>query len=339
MRIFNIMMSRDLGGIQQAYLDYNEALLMQNHRVINISSVFAKINNQLNSNHKLFNLSNWCFISKIYLWFLVILYKPDAIICHGNRAISFAVAFKVKKIPIIGVSHNYSYKYLRKCDYVITLTNKLKQHLIDHDFNEEHLFSLPNMVRILHHYQLPEYKSPIVIGSFGRFVVKKGFIYLIEAIAILKQNNHNVKLLLGGDGVEKENLQKKVKELKLENDVIFYGWVNDKKDFFGQIDLFCLPSVIEPFGIILLEAIEHSKPIVSTKSGGPEEIIRNNIDGLLTETESSSDLAEKLQLAITDLQMTQKFTKSAYYNLLENYDIKKLSNKLGKILLAITNVI
>ena len=56
MRVFNIMMSRDLGGIQQAYLDYSEALKMHNHEVINISSMSAKINQLLQSNHTLPNI-------------------------------------------------------------------------------------------------------------------------------------------------------------------------------------------------------------------------------------------------------------------------------------------
>ena len=115
MRVFNIMMSRDLGGIQQAYLDYSEALKMHNHEVINISSMNAKINQLLQSNHTLPNIGQWCIFSKILLRILIVFYKPKVIICHGNRAINFAKAFKQRNSIIIGVSHNYSYKYLKKC--------------------------------------------------------------------------------------------------------------------------------------------------------------------------------------------------------------------------------
>jgi len=332
MRIFNVMMSRGLGGIQQAYLDYHEALKIQGHEVINISSSGAKINRQLQSNKTLLNIAPWCFLSKIYMGILIAIYKPDLIICHGNRAVSFSIAFRPKQLPLIGVSHNYSYKHLKKCDYVITLTDKLREHLILHGLDSERLLSIPNMTRITHDYQPTSYKTPVIIGSFGRFVAKKGFVYLIESINLLKQSGHNVHLLLGGDGEDKAMLVEKTSELQLENEVTFCNWVNDKDAFFEQIDIFCLPSTIEPFGIILLEAMEHSKPIISTKSGGPEEIIRNNVDGLLAEIESGKALANKLQLVINDQKMAKQLAQSAYLRLKEDYDIKVVSGKLSKIL-------
>lgn len=332
MRIFNIMMSRDLGGIQQAYVDYHDALTMQGHEVINITSIFSRINRQSPARHYLPNLAPWCFFSKLYLWLLVVIHKPDIIICHGNRAISFASAHKQKPIPLIGVSHNYSYKYLRKCDYVLTLTQKLKEHLIAHGFDRTRLLSIPNMIKVKLQYKQTTPNNPIIIGSYGRFVAKKGFLHLIEAIQTLKTNGDNVKLLLGGDGPDKYLLIEKIKELQLEDNVIFHGWVDNKENFFQKIDLFCLPSTVEPFGIILLEAMEHSKPIIATKSGGPEEIIRDTIDGLLTPAGSSWDLAGKLYQAIANPIETENMAKSAYSRLNENYNIEVVSIQLSKIL-------
>ena len=71
MPIFNIMVSRELGGIQQAYLDYNEALQETGYQVINISSAYALINDQLTDSIKLPTLTSWCIISKIYLRILI----------------------------------------------------------------------------------------------------------------------------------------------------------------------------------------------------------------------------------------------------------------------------
>lgn len=335
MKIFNIMMSRGLGGIQQAFLDYHEALTLQNHEVINITSIGAQINNKITTYYSLPNIAPWCYISKIYLKMLVEIHKPDVIICHGNRAIIFINAFKSTNIPVVGVSHNYSYKHLKKCDYVIVLTEQLKNYLIEHGFEPNILLNIPNMIRISNDYVKKPYQSPVIIGSFGRFVNKKGFKYLIESINLLKQRNYNIRLLLGGGGEEKELLIQKVQEFDLEKEVTFVDWVNDKDSFFNQIDIFCLPSITEPFGIILLEAIEHSKPIVSTKSGGPEEIIRDSTDGLLVEVESAQDIANKLQMIIDNENWGHKLSYSAYERIKENYSIdlvaKKLSNVIGQL--------
>lgn len=330
MYIFNIMMSRDLGGIQQAYIDYQDALNMSGYKVVNISSMAAQINDQLVPSHKLPNIASWCILSKIILFFLYLKYRPKVVICHGNRAIQFTSLIK-KKVPTIGVAHNYSYKYLKKCDYVIYLTTALKTHLIDHGIVADKLLFLPNMVRINHKYCETTYSNPVVIGAMGRFVNKKGFVYLLEAIAELVSTGANPILLLGGDGEEKEHLTAKVQELNIASNVIFHGWVHDKEDFFSKIDIFCLPSTIEPFGIILLEAIEHSKPVIATRSGGPEDIIRDQEDGLLVVPFSGQELAVKLQKLITNPRYANKLAKSAYDRLISKYDIKIVSKQLSEI--------
>lgn len=331
MYVFNIMMSRDLGGIQQAYIDYCDALNMSGYKVVNIASVAAQINDKLVPHHRLPNIASWCILSKIILFFLHLAYKPKVVICHGNRAIQFTSLIR-GKVPTVGVSHNYSYKYLKKCDYVICLTNSLKAHLIEHGIGAEKLLFLPNMVRISHKYSETTYSNPVVIGAMGRFVNKKGFVYLLEAIAELISIGANPILLLGGDGEEKENLVKKVEELNIANNVIFCGWVSDKEDFFSKIDIFCLPSTVEPFGIILLEAIEHSKAVIATKSGGPEDIIRDQEDGLLVEPFSGQELAVKMQKLITNPRYANKLAKSAYDRLISKYDIKVVSKKLSEII-------
>jgi glycosyltransferase involved in cell wall biosynthesis len=331
------MMSRDLGGIQQAYIDYSEALLMQNHEVINISSIKAKINNDLQPNHTLHNFGSWCFLSKIFLNILIRKYKPNVVICHGNRAINFVYrAAKKNGIKIVGISHNYSYKALEKCDLIIALTQDLKQHLIKQNIPEEQISLLPNMVRIEKEYVKPHYKPPIHVGSLGRFVQKKGFADLITSVKLIKQAGHNVKLIIGGDGVEKKNLENMVGKLNLKNHVQFLGWVDDKNKFFNQIDIFCLPSISEPFGIILLEAIIQSKPIVATNSGGPQEIIRDQQDGLIANINSPEDLAKCLIKLITDQEYAQNMSESAYYKVKKDYDIKSVSGQLSQILINLT---
>jgi hypothetical protein len=65
------MVGRDLGGLQQVFIDYDVALRMHDHQVINISSVFAKINRHVPRSIKLPVLTRTCFLSKIYLRILI----------------------------------------------------------------------------------------------------------------------------------------------------------------------------------------------------------------------------------------------------------------------------
>jgi len=332
MLIFNIMVSRELGGIQQAYLDYNEALQETGYQVINISSAYALINDQLTNSIKLPTLTSWCILSKIYLRLLIALYRPSVIIAHGGRAINFAAALKPKSAKLIGVAHNYSYKRLKKCDYVIVITDHLRQYMTDNGYDNDRIFQIPNMLRINLKYEESKFHKPIVIGSYGRFVKQKGYEYLLDALAILKHREYNVRLVLGGGGEDEEQLKNKSKELDINEITTFPGWIKDKKKFFAEIDIFCLPSIHEPFGIVLLEAMEYSKPIVSTKCEGPSEILDHNVDALLATVNSAEDLADKLTEFVDNPEKAKNCAKSAYSKLCSKYDIKIVSRKLGDII-------
>lgn len=327
------MLARDLGGIQQAFVDYSTALKKQGHEVINITSFFARINKSSGGSVKLPNLGNWCIVSRLYLRLLITFYKPDLLIAHGGRAIDFAISFKPSGIPLVGVAHNYQAKRLKKCDYIISITNILIKHLTSIGFDPQKLFLIPNMHEVKTVYLPKPFRKPLVIGSFGRFVAKKGFNFLLEAVSLLKLKGYNVKLMLGGGGTEEKILRKLVRDLNLDQEVTFTGWVQNKQAFFEQIDIFCLPSVSEPFGIILLEAMEYSTPIVATKSGGPTEILQHEENALLTEIASASDLADKIAILVDQPATAQKMAFFAYLHLTKNYDIDVVGKNLSDILL------
>ena len=205
------MLSRDLGGIQQAFLDYNAALEMQKIDVINITSYKAKINsfllsirchsresgnpvkhisfftklklffldscfrrNDIGRNFKLPNLVPIDPLSVLILKYIIYKIKPDIIIAHGNRAINFSKFAKSQNIKLIGIAHNYSLKGLRKCDFIIALTHHMKEFLLKNNFAESRICTLPNMINISKDFTPNKtYRKPIVIGVLARFVTKR----------------------------------------------------------------------------------------------------------------------------------------------------------------------
>lgn len=349
MKIFNIMLSRDLGGVQQAFLDYALALQSQNLEITNITSLYAKINASLDSLQrgcKLPNLGPWDPLSVFGLMLELRLHKPDVIIAHGNRAISFALKARIislagqKKPVIVGVAHNYSTKWLQKCDYIIVLTNHMKQYLLNLGVPDYKLQHIPNMINLSNDALLPARKnqgtqSTLVIGTFARFVKKKAIDLFLESLAILKSKGYQFKAIIGGDGEERKALMDLAVKFKLTEQVKFTGWVQDKQKFFSEIDIFCLPSKHEPFGIILLEAMASGVPIVSTKTEGPIEILTHKQDALLAEIDAA-DLADKIAYIIENMDKAKTYTNNAYLRLTQNYVIDVVSQKLAKFLTSIT---
>jgi glycosyltransferase involved in cell wall biosynthesis len=338
--VMNIMLSRDLGGIQQAFLDYNTALRRQNCSVINVVSRGAEVikSSAIENAHQIINLGPIDFISKIQLGRIFNEYKPDVVIAHGNRAMSFSRSIKAKGAPIVGVAHNYSIKGLKKCDYVIAITEHLASFLVENGFDKNKVILTPNMIDITQERAAPRNSQDIlVIGAMGRFVKKKGFDNFLHSLSLLKGRGVKFKAVIGGSGEEEDRLKQLCIKLQLENVVDFIGWVENKKNFFDQVDIFCLPSRHEPFGIILLEAMSYKKPVLSTRSEGPSEIIKNGRNGLLCLVDRPDDMATKLKKLLLDRDYATKLGENGYLSLMANYEMDLVGKKLVMNLQRIIN--
>lgn len=340
MRIFNIMVSRKLGGLEQSFLDYRNAL--RNHDVMNITSSFAAINNKTDS-IKLPNFFPWCIFSKLYLYILILIYRPDVIICHGGRSINFASFSKILKIstPIIAVSHGYSIKHILKCDYIIALDESLKEHFINHGFPKERIFIAPNMIDIKKYDGKDKkdlLKQTHIVGTLGRLEEEKGFIYLIEAIKILKDQNYNIKLKIAGSGSIETDLHNKVKDLNIEDNVEFLGWIENKDILFNNIDIFCAPSIFESFGIVALEAMSKKLPIVVSDASGFQNIFENNKDALIVGKKSSKDIASAIKKLVNNQNLAINLGQNAYNKAILQYDKKIVTELINNIVIRIHSI-
>lgn len=338
MRILHGMFARGLGGIEQAFVNYTVSMLKGGHEVFCVISKGAAIKARLNeviadypkklhlievSNYGKFDIINKAKIKQISK-----AKKIDIFFAHGNRSISFFLpASKALKLPLVAVAHNYSYKYILKCDYIFSITNHLKNFLISKGFSQEKIFITPNSL---------DYKVSLTddtsttkthctstgkktIGVMARFVPKKGVDVFLHACGALKDKGHNFQALIAGTGDEMNKLQALRDNLGLSGMVKFIGWVHNQNDFYSQIDVFCLPSLHEPFGIVILEAMSQQKPIVSTKTEGPVEILSNNEDALLVEVGHAGELAIALEKILLGEVNTNELAASSYKKLTSNY--------------------
>jgi glycosyltransferase involved in cell wall biosynthesis len=334
MKILNIMLSRGLGGIEQSYIDYSKMLKVQNIEHSNISSYFAKINKMQKPDYLLTNCGSWDSFSVSKLKNIIKKESPDIIIAHGRRAAEFTLKAKNARIKVISIIHSEKLKIINKADHIISLTERMRLETIRQHIDKNKVSVLPNSIdtdSILPKYD-KEFQSPPVIGAMGRLVYKKGFDVFLESLAILKKEGVQFKAILAGKGPEERNLKSLVSDFGLENFVEFTGWVKDKPDFFQKIDVFCLPSRLEPFGIVLLEAMANKVPVISANCSGPSEIIKHMKDGFLLQENSASKLAAGLEYMITQEEEAKKYAENAYIKVKDKYDTKILSKKLKNVI-------
>jgi len=333
MHIINAMFSRGLGGIEQCFVDYCEAIIAHGHKVTAIIHHDAKIRKSLeNKGINIVNVKNfggWDPLAKSYLKKILKQSNPDAVIAHGNRAVSLLKpAAKKQNCPMVGVTHNYSVKKLIGLDAIFAITDDLKKHVIANGQAENTIYRIPNMIKMPGAMpKMRNFHSPVVIGTMGRFVKKKGFDIFLRSLAILQEQGIDFKAIIGGTGEEEQSLKSLANKLAIADKTNFIGWVNNKEQLFDNIDIFCLPSLHEPFGIILLEAFMSGRPVITSASEGPIEIATNNKDCLVTETGSAEAMADAIKQLINDRKLAKILPQEAFKTA-SKYEIKAVGQMI-----------
>ncbi|MBI3914140.1 MAG: glycosyltransferase family 4 protein [Chloroflexi bacterium] len=142
--------------------------------------------------------------------------------------------------------------------------------------------------------------------AMGRLVEKKGFDLLIRAFAQIAGEFPRVELLIAGDGEERARLEKEIRELHLENRVRLLGFADRTKTIalFLGCEFFVLSSRIEPFGIVVLEAMAAGKAVLATRSGGVVDLVQPGVNGLLVEPDIDS-LARGMREMLSNVEATR----------------------------------
>lgn len=136
-----------------------------------------------------------------------------------------------------------------------------------------------------------------VVFALGRLVAKKGFADLLEAWSALPHgtNGRPLRLLIAGDGPERERLAAATARLGLTGRVVWAGWQNDPTPFYALSDAFVCPSRHEPLGNVILEAWQHRLPVLSTRNEGACELVSEGRDALLAPLADPAGLADGLR--------------------------------------------
>ncbi len=135
------------------------------------------------------------------------------------------------------------------------------------------------------------------------------------------QQQLDVKLMMVGDGPEKEKAEIRCEELGITSKVIFFGNSNEVDRILSYSDLFLLPSETESFGLAALEAMAWSVPVISSNSGGLSEVNFEGVSGYLSDVGDTDDMAQKAISILEDDDNLCLFKKNAL-EVAKKFDIK-----------------
>ncbi len=163
----------------------------------------------------------------------------------------------------------------------------------------------------------------------GRLVKQKGVATLLKAIAYLKTKK--IKLTIVGNGNLRNELERLTSQLNITNQVKFAGATENPEMYFDESDIFILPSVLEGFGIVILEAFRAKTAVIVSNIEGPSELVQHNKNGLLFQSQNEKELASQIKKLITNPKLRNKLAEEGYKTFTEKYHIDTYTTKLLKL--------
>ncbi|MDU1567691.1 MAG: glycosyltransferase [Clostridium sp.] len=240
---------------------------------------------------------------------------------------SYYSRYRVKMIEKLIL--RYSFKSANK---VISVSNSLREIISKYKSNIE---VIPNMVDCDKVLSIINKKNNL--GEEGQFTFlslcylkkNKGIDILIRAFSTYFRGKE-VKLIIAGDGPERENLENLSKELGILEQVEFKGALNRDEVYkvMSNCNIFVLPSRFETFGVVLIEALANGKPVISTRNGGANDIVTDE-NGILVDI----DDIEGLGKAMVDLKLNyNKYNEEEIRkSCINKYSKKIITRQLEKV--------
>lgn len=188
-----------------------------------------------------------------------------------------------------------------------------------------------NDITVIHNFVNETEKTDYTLGDcafyFGRLSREKGILNLVEAI----NNIPGARLIIAGDGPERENIQAYIKEHKLENRITLLGYLNqnDIRENIRKCRFVTVPSIwYENCPYSILETMEIGKPIIGSKIGGIPELIQDGINGFTYEHNDVTKLTNILMKLFGNDETVKQFSKNSKQIFIQNYSAEAYYNKL-----------
>lgn len=208
---------------------------------------------------------------------------------------------------------------LRRYQQVVAVSQDLHDECLRIGVRRERLHLIPNAIDTAEFRRtLPPERSPLrkdvprgrlVIGAAGRLSPEKGFDLLIEAVSRTIARSADLELWIAGEGPERARLESL--STATADRVKLLGFRDDVRSLFEAFDIFALSSIREGLPNVVLEAMACEVPLLATRCGGVEAVVRDEEEALLVPTGSVDALTEGLSRLAHDPALRQRLAQAA----------------------------
>lgn len=165
-----------------------------------------------------------------------------------------------------------------------------------------------------------------ILGTVSRLDSIKNQALMISALARVIPENPNARLLLVGDGPEREALEAQIEQLGLQGKVVISGYVQDVPNYLNLVDVFLLTSFSEGTSMALLEAMSMKKPVIATKVGGNIELLEHESSGLLIDSDDEAALASSYVQLLSNPELRARLGQAASESFQRKFHVSMMSS-------------
>ncbi len=325
-----------IGGVEVYCYLIKELLEQRGHQVVYIGGKKRNVACSLISS--IFSISYYKKIQKEILNF-----KPDIIHAHSfseNISPSFLLAANKYRIPVVVTPPNhFHYAYILPPLNEFYKLVRWPRVYLHSKFAKKYvsLFISPSKLFATHLNNLGIRKIAIVphpapfvnnvcfnskpknskiILYVGRLVKEKGVEYLIKALPLILKSVPDVCLYVVGEGSQKKSLERLAFDLNVIDNVQFIAYTPHEylTDLYSNSTIFVLPSICqELYPLTILEAMHYGLPVITTKLGGQQEMVKDGINGYCVLPKNEIDLAEKIVRVLNAPSYTAYLSQNAFY--------------------------
>lgn len=280
---------------------------------------------------------------------LVFLIKAEKInVVHVNNGISIPIILSahLARVPCVVSLRSFvnkelaSRRILKRVHYFVANSQAVKNDFIQNSslatdrvrviYNRIDTDRLESTEVSAGSFPLDRRAGQKIIGTAGRLIEWKRQDLLILATEELLRRGLDVKCVIIGiseKAVESRSYDNKLKDMvrarKLDGHVVFTGFLENPSSLMRKFDVFVLPSILEPFGNVVLESMCYGVPVVAFNGGGPAEIITHDHDGMLVPVGDTAALTDALCRLLKDDHLHKTLSCNAVEKVKKEFSLEK----------------
>ncbi len=177
---------------------------------------------------------------------------------------------------------------------------------------------------------LDDDRSP-VIGMAGPLEIVKGAAFFLRACHRVVEAGHDIRVVIAGSGPEERSLRKLAASLQLSKRLTFVDGGVAMAGYLEAIDIYCLPSLQQGLGVVMLEAMALGRPVIASGVGGVMSVIEDNVNGLIVPPSDSRSLGDRIIELLQDREKARRIAATGQQMVRDRFNENRMLDEVLQI--------